>query len=234
MIIKIGCCGWCESQERYLRDFGVIEIQEAFYQIPRVERVRRWREKAPEGFEFTLKASQLITHHPSSPTYRRLKEELKDRRYGSFQPSKGVFEAWERTREIAKILNVNVILFQSPPSFRPTQENKENMMEFFDKIKRREFICAWEPRGDWERKEIKDICDSLDLVHCTDPFKETPVSGGINYFRLHGKPGYNLRYDYTEKDLRELKKFCDKEENYVFFNNLSMLKDAKDFQEMMK
>lgn len=32
--IKIGCCGFPVSRERYFRDFGVVEIHETFYQPP--------------------------------------------------------------------------------------------------------------------------------------------------------------------------------------------------------
>ncbi|MHC1610664.1 MAG: DUF72 domain-containing protein [Candidatus Methanospirareceae archaeon] len=31
----------------------------------------RWRLRAPKEFEFTVKAWQLITHEPTSPTYRK-------------------------------------------------------------------------------------------------------------------------------------------------------------------
>ncbi len=29
--IKVGCCGWAEAQAKYVRDFGVLEVQETFY-----------------------------------------------------------------------------------------------------------------------------------------------------------------------------------------------------------
>ena len=53
-----------------------VEVQHTFYQPPRVETLAKWRAEAPRGFEFTIKAWQLITHQPSSPTYRRLKRAL--------------------------------------------------------------------------------------------------------------------------------------------------------------
>lgn len=133
--------------------------------------------------------------------------------------------------KIAQALKTKVILFQSPKSFEPIFENKENLKKFFEKINRRNYIFVWEPRG-WPEGEIKKICQKLNLVHCVDPFKQESVFGKINYFRLHGKPGYNLRYKYTEKDLRNLKEFCDRKTNYVMFNNLSMKEDAKRFREM--
>ncbi len=88
--ILIGCCGWAEGRARYFRDFGVVELQTTFYQPPPVELARKWREAASAGFVFSLKAWQLITHTPASPTYRRLKTPVPPERhaaYGSFRPT---------------------------------------------------------------------------------------------------------------------------------------------------
>ncbi|HIC91498.1 MAG TPA: DUF72 domain-containing protein, partial [Syntrophaceae bacterium] len=72
-MIKVGCCGFPKAKGIYYQQFKVVEIQQTFYQIPRVSTVQKWREEAPPDFEFTLKAWQLITHPSQSPTYRRLK-----------------------------------------------------------------------------------------------------------------------------------------------------------------
>jgi uncharacterized protein YecE (DUF72 family) len=67
----------------------------------------------------------------------------------------------------------------------------------------------------------------LDLVHCVDPFKARPVHGRMRYYRLHGRPGYDLQYRYTMQDLRELLRMADRRTAYVLFNNRSMLRDAR-------
>jgi uncharacterized protein YecE (DUF72 family) len=87
--IRIGCCGWTESQAKYFQHFSAIEVQRTFYQPPRLQTLVKWRASAPLEFEFTLKAWQLITHEPSSPTYRRLKTPIPEKiksRYGAFRP----------------------------------------------------------------------------------------------------------------------------------------------------
>ena len=73
---KVGCCGFVVSQQEYFQLFNLIEIQNTFYQLPRLQTAEKWRATAPQGFEFTMKAWQLITHEPSSPTYRRLKSKI--------------------------------------------------------------------------------------------------------------------------------------------------------------
>jgi len=233
-MVKVGCCGFPTNKKEYFKKFSLVEIQSTFYEIPaRIETVKKWREEAPRDFEFTIKAFQVITHDSKSPTYKRLKRKFGNpKNYGFFKNTKEVFDAWEMTREVAKALNSKIIVFQSPASFRPEKENIDNFRRFFKKIKEKNFISVWEPRGNWPEDLIRGLCKELNLVHCVDPFKQKPLFGKINYFRLHGKPGYNLRYEYTEKDLKELLKFCDKKENYVLFNNLSMAKDAFRFQKL--
>ncbi|HUW23147.1 MAG TPA: DUF72 domain-containing protein, partial [bacterium] len=139
VMVKVGCCGFAVARARYYENFEVLEIQKTFYQFPRLGTVLKWREEAPKVFEFTLKAPQLITHLPSSPTYRKLGYSIPDKQkpyYGFFKPTDMVFEAWEKTQKIAQLLEAKIVIFQMPPSFQPTVENKRNMKKFFRKIKR--------------------------------------------------------------------------------------------------
>jgi uncharacterized protein YecE (DUF72 family) len=97
-MIEIGCCGFPCSREKYFRDFKIIEIQQTFYQPPQISLVKKWRNEAPEDFEFTIKAWQLITHPVSSQTYKKLKEKFgeDDKIYFCFfNNNKYVFFAWE-------------------------------------------------------------------------------------------------------------------------------------------
>lgn len=204
-MIRVGCCGFPEARDRYFAEFPLVEIQLAFYQPPRVETARGWREKAPEGFEFTLKAWQLITHEASSPTYRRLREKIPPERLaqcGGFRPTAEVHRAWERTAEIARVLQAAVILFQCPAAFRPTAENRRNLERFFRRLPRGKARLAWEPRGEWRPDEVARLCRDLDLVYCVDPFQGTVPEGEIRYYRLHGITGY--RHRFTDEELSRL------------------------------
>ena len=230
MEIRVGCCGFPCAQDKYFKSFKVVEIQKTFYSLPRLEIVKKWREKAPGDFEFTIKAPQLITHLATSPTYRKLKLKMKNEKlenYGFFKQTEEVYSAWEELTRIAQILESKIILFQSPASFQPTHENKKNMREFLKKIRREDLVLVWEPRGEWKDNQIRGLCAELNLIHCVDPFSRDPVFGGLNYFRLHGKGGY--RYRYSKAELRELLKKCIKPLNYVMFNNLYMFDNALEF-----
>ena len=242
MKAKIGCCGFPVAREKYQEKFKLVEIQKTFYQLPKLQTAQKWRDSAPKDFEFTLKAWQLITHEASSPTYRNLRSGMsasQKKQCGSFKPTDEVFKAWEETEKIAAALRSKVIVFQCPPSFKPTKENKNNLKKFFGAIKRKKYKFAWEVRGSWGEKDVKRACEELDLVHCVDPFKKKCMHGDIRYFRLHGAGGY--RYRYRGWELKQLQDFCEKESQfikrkpvYALFNNSFMMEDAGRFEWIVK
>jgi uncharacterized protein YecE (DUF72 family) len=230
----VGCCGWTEAQAKYVASFDAIEIQTTFYQPPADSVAQRWKATAPAEFRFCMKAWQLITHTPASPTYRRLKSGVSESErdlYGSFRRTEQVALAWERTREIANIIDARVIVFQCPASFLPTRENVRNLNAFFQEIERDGRILAWEPRGDdWTDALVREVCARNQLVHCVDPFDRESVSGESIYWRLHGRGSY--RYRYTDADLAELGRKLEaagERDGYVMFNNMSSREDALRF-----
>jgi uncharacterized protein YecE (DUF72 family) len=76
--VRIGTCGWSyqdwegvfypkglkpgEYLTYYARHFPVVEVDSTFYRLPTLKLVREWRAKTPDGFGFTLKVPQIITH----------------------------------------------------------------------------------------------------------------------------------------------------------------------------
>lgn len=234
-MIKIGCCGFQGKRKEYFKEFNVVEIQQTFYKLPMLETAKKWKNEAPSNFEYTIKAWQLITHKASSPTYRKagikIEEDKKDR-YGFFRPTKEVFEAWEKCKEFAKELEAKIVIFQCPSSFKENEENIKNIKQFFSSIEKN-FLYAWEPRGEWNKEKIMEICKEYDLIHCVDPFKNESYYGKIKYYRLHGIGGYN--YDYSMDELKKLLEICKKNKNvYCLFNNTKMLKNAKEFKKLVE
>jgi len=235
--IKIGCCGFPERRAEYYNEFSVVEVQQTFYQPPLLKTAMKWRKEAPLTFEFTIKAWQLITHSPESPTYRRLKMKIpedKKNRYGYFRPTAEIQEAWSVTEEIAEALQCKVIVFQSPARFTPTKENRDNLRRFFKTIDRKDYWLVWEPRGEWDRTDVLRLCRELNLIPCMDPFEVGFGHGDILYLRLHGIGGYRYRYD--DRDLRFLLAGIGGLPRgvgaYCMFNNISMLDDARRFKAM--
>lgn len=233
--LKIGCCGFGGSKERYFKKFKTVEVQQTFYDPPQIKTLENWRKSAPEDFEFTIKAWQIITHESSSPTYRRLRMKFSDSdlsKAGSFKDTKIVWQAFEKTIESALILKARAIIFQCPSSFKPANENIKNIQNFFSRAVKmlpselKEISLVWEPRGDWKDDIIEQICRQFGLIHCVDIFVRKPVTEEKFYFRLHG--GKDYRHSYTDSELEwlllQIKHFAG---GFCMFNNLNMINDAQ-------
>lgn len=232
--IRVGVCGFPEAKDRVFRDFGIVEVQQTFYHPPQETTAKRWRQSAPEGFFFTLKAWQRITHEATSPTYRRSKSPLPDRHkklVGSFKWNELTREAWQLTLIVAQALKAKAIVLQTPASFLPSEENLKRLYYFLTHIDRSGMLLVFEPRGEaWRDNIVARVIQELNLIHGVDPFIRDSQGGCVNYFRLHGRPAYHYRYRYGEGDFHELvKKLATGKANWVLFNNTHMADDARRF-----
>jgi uncharacterized protein YecE (DUF72 family) len=233
--VKIGCCGFPVVKEKYAERFQVVEVQQTFYQPPKISTLQNWRALMPDDFEFTLKAWQIITHTAKSPTYRRLKtkftaEELSQ--CGGFQKTPVVQGAWEITRACAKALSASLVLFQCPASFTAAAQNISQMRGFFTSIERGDLKLLWEPRGNWPEELVLSLCKELNLIHVVDPFLSRSVAGDFTYLRLHG--GKDFRHIFSDAELQAVARLVSAgKPAYVMFNNIKMWDDARRFQLLM-
>jgi uncharacterized protein YecE (DUF72 family) len=221
MTVKVGCCGFPTSMKKYYENFSLVELNSTFYQYPRMETVEGWRKKAPETFEFTVKAHQDISH----------KEKMKI--------SDASLQAFEKMKKICQILNSKILLIQTPGSFRP--EKLGDAQKFFKEINRESLVLVWETRGTaWETPEmyqrLRRVLEEVNVSHVTDPFRVMPAyASEIAYFRLHGLGEQMYYYQYTDEEMKRLKESITPYEKdgkmvYVLFNNLSMFEDATRFK----
>jgi uncharacterized protein YecE (DUF72 family) len=233
-VIRVGLCGFTIGAATYFETFDTLEVQQTFYDPPSRDTMFRWREQAPEGFVFTLKAWQVITHRATSNTYRRMKTRVGDRSaVGAFQLNDTTLHAWKVTRDAARLLRAKAILFQCPASFKPTEENVDNMRLFFGAIDRLDGVhFLWEPRGPWPPELVLDVCRELNLVDTVDPFLRDSVTPELLYWRLHGI-GSHYR-PYTDEELAQLAARLPRDANaYVMFNNIPRVGDAQKFIGLM-
>jgi uncharacterized protein YecE (DUF72 family) len=210
--------------QKYYENFSLVELQRTFYTYPMMSTVRRWREKAPHDFEFTVKAHQDISHR-----YRfQINESLR---------------TFEQVKQICKALEANMLLIQTPGSFGPDRLSEAT--EFFHKVRRDNLTLLWETRGSlWDksetRSELEKTLKTVNVPHVVDPFKAKPVyTGGTVYFRLHGMGKRLYYYQYSNKELIWLHKLAKAfeqkaEDVYVLFNNLAMLEDTTRFMYYIK
>ena len=233
-MVKVGCCGFPVAYKRYMQVFDVVEVQQSFYRRLTDKQVENWKRAADRDFEFVLKAPQCVTHPPNSPTYRRSHLAPDERRKcGGFRLTDTVKREMDDFLKKARILGADLFLFQTPASFKPTEENVARLEEFFSYY-RGVGRFAWEPRGkEWTEKLVGEICSKLGLIHATDPFLELPPQTEVIYFRMHGDLR-SYRYTYTDEELESLLAIVKGRSGYVFFNNSSMFEDARRFKELVK
>jgi uncharacterized protein YecE (DUF72 family) len=187
---RVGCAGFSMRLSKYFERFDVVEVQESFYDPPTERTLGKWRRAAPEGFAFTMRAWQLITHPASYSGYQRIRrpwdKEARDR-FGLFQSTEQTKWAWGIVRRAAEILDAKAIVFHTPSSFTPTRENRENFARFFGSLERGPYHLAWEPDGMWEDEEIEALCREFGLIAVIDPLVCRPCSGEAFYFRIREK-----------------------------------------------
>ena len=234
--LRAGACGFGVRREVYFRELGAVEVQKTFARVPPVEKAERWRAEAPEGFAFCVKAWQGITHPATGPTYAMTRVAVpKDRpdRYGGFQMTGEVMEGYGRLVEFAEALEAEMLLFQTPRSFAPTDENVERAVAFL-RMASRDLRVAWEPSG-WTRDDLRRVNRRVRVVQAVDPFAGPSMTRGEVYFRLHGSPpGARMHYyNYTKRDLRRLLRAAAGRPGFVFFNNVTGYDDAIAFAAMM-
>ena len=238
MPMKLGMCGFTIGAAAYFRQFGVVEVQQTFYDPPPAATLEKWRAQAPDDFEFTMKAWQVITHRGTSRTYRRMRrpfsaEQLVDA--GAFRRNTTTLVAWDETLSAARILNATAILLQCPASFRATDENVASMRDFLCSVDRLPGVrLMWEPRGAWPDELVLDLCRELALVHAVDPFVRPSLTPELLYWRLHGNRSHWAQY--ADDELRQIIDWLPSDPDvdaYVLFNNIPRVKDVRRFRELL-
>ncbi|MEZ0394641.1 MAG: DUF72 domain-containing protein [Desulfurococcaceae archaeon] len=246
--MRVGCCGFPCSRRKYFELFDVVELQNTFYELPTIEWAESLRKEAPQGFEFTLKAWQAITHPHSSPTWKKMKRPPSgsQENYGWLRPTPENFRALERTLEVARALGASLVILQTPASMPRDEDSAAWVKEFLCEASKvaKPVVLGWEPRGPWAeaRDALSRIVSDCEIIHVADPFRYEilPNSFRTFYARLHGigKGEVNYRYKYTDEDLSTLLEKVKANSTsfrrfYIMFNNVYMLDDAMRFKKMV-
>ncbi|MCV9917944.1 DUF72 domain-containing protein [Pseudomonas sp. BT-42-2] len=184
-MIYIGCAGWNLSRpsleefpvlgshlQRYATRLNAVEVNSSFYRSHRPQTYARWAASVPEGFRFSVKAPQTITHE------RRLmncETPLKD-----FLEQCGQLEG-----------RLGCILLQLPPSLQYEAKIAQNFFE----LMRKHYAgpLALEPRHpSWRDADAKLSAFQIAQVGASPPRfgDDEQPSGwpGMVYWRLHGVP----------------------------------------------
>ena len=229
MFNKAGCGGFPVSRLRYFKAFGAVEIGSTGYHLPQLSTVRHWKEESPEGFEFSLRAFQVITHPATSFSYEKILPKISERRKsfcGHFKATPEVGLAWEGTRSVAEAMGARFVVFETPETFYPDANHLRDMYRFFKSLRRGDLSLIWQPRANWTLKMIEKVCGDLGLIHAVNPLAGPCLYKVLNYFRLP-RPSAG---SYSDFQMKEILNCCRDLPSYVFFVYAKSWQDAQRFE----
>lgn len=197
--IRVGCSGWVYKHWRgkfypddlpqrswfshYAAHFDTVEINNSFYRLPPPSTFDGWREQAPPGFCYAVKANRFITQA----------KKLSD----CEEPLDRFLEPTRRLED-----HLGPILFQLPPRFKLNLDRLESFLALLPA----ELSYAFEFRDrSWLQDDVLQLLDRFDVGFVAHdlPGFETPAwaCGKLAYVRFHGTDGkYRGRYSEAQID----------------------------------
>lgn len=152
----------------YSRHFPTVEINNTFYRMPTESLVEKWAGEVPEGFAFSLKAAQKITH------VQRLRD-----------CESTVLRFLEAASVLSGERRLGPVLFQLPPTFRADLNALEGLLQ----LRPAAFRFALEVRHpSWHTQATYDLLRKHETALClAETDKETPplvLTADFAYVRL--------------------------------------------------
>lgn len=194
--------------EYYARHFDTVEINNTFYRLPDEKTVVRWREQAPEGFVYAVKASRFLSH------IKRLKD---------------VSAPLQQFLEVVGLLRdrLGPILVQLPESFHLTGENFTRLRVFFRALHPQPPVVLEFRHASWFTEEVYALMReyAVELCIVSDPERPSDfqVTGPGVYVRFHGSGDQRYRGNYREHQLaawaRQIVALSAGRTAYIYFNN---------------
>jgi len=206
----------------YAREFAACEVNATFYVLPKPSVLKAMVEKTGEGFVFSIKAHQGMTHH--------------------LEDSAAIFEAFRQVLEpVIAAGKLGCILAQFPYSFKLNRRNWDYLRLFQERMGGLPVVIEFR-NAQWLRSEVFGWLRHLDLGFCCVDEPPLPnllppvaeATSKIGYVRLHGRNSAKWwqheqayeRYDYsyTPQELsewlpriRKLESMSEK--TFIFANN---------------
>jgi len=166
----------------YATRFSAAEINASFYRLPSEAAVEGWRDRTPEDFVFTWKASRYLTH------LKRLRE-----------PAGSLGLMFGRMAPLAG--KTGCVLYQLPPQFHA---DLDRLAAFLGLLPREHRHAIEFRHPSWYAAEIFTLLAAYDVALCIADHAAAPspwvATAGHVYVRGHGPSG---RYwgSYSDADL---------------------------------
>lgn len=213
----------------YSRIFDYVEINSSFYNIPKIETCKKWKEKVshkPEFF-FTVKANHELTHK-----YK-------------LQPIKESYEIFDKMKKVCRALGANILVLQTSRDLQLDTNTIKNIDDFFSSVSKNDLDLVWEARGQkWMKngykKKFEMLLKNYNITQCVDYSRENPIyyPSNLAYTRIFGL-GEGNKYQFDDNQIKKLNtKFINTsnrtEKLVVSFHTQRMVHDAARAKEYNK
>jgi uncharacterized protein YecE (DUF72 family) len=218
--VRIGCSGWLYKHwrgsfypadlpakrwlEHYTAQFDTVEINNTFYRLPEATAFAAWKQAAPAGFLYAVKASRFLTH------MKRLKD-----------PVEPLDRLFSRARSLGRTLGP--VLYQLPPRWHVDLDRLETFVRALPP-RRQHAIEFRDPS--WYTTSVFDLLAKHRVALCLHDMAGSATGrveiGPFVYARFHGPAKYNGRYDDATLDAWALWLAAQQRQGkaiYAYFNN---------------
>jgi uncharacterized protein YecE (DUF72 family) len=206
----------------YAREFNAVEINSTFYALPKLSTLESMISKTGEGFLFSIKANQGMTHQR--------------------QENNDIFVAFSRMLQPFIVSGkLGCILAQFPYSFSFNRQNQDYLELVRQQLNGLPLVVEFR-NIQWLRREIFDWLHQGNIGFCCVDEPPLPrllppvaeVTSNIAYIRFHGRNASKWwqhehayeRYDYTysDEEIKEWLPRIDKlnslaDKTFIFANN---------------
>jgi uncharacterized protein YecE (DUF72 family) len=151
---------------------------------------------------------------------------------GHFERSRWTDEAWERTDQLARALEAQAVVLQTPPSFKASTEHATRLENFLAHAMRPRIALVWEwTKGSWPDRKAVDLCERIGAVPAVDPTTTPIPDGEFVYLRFGGNT--NSKRQLRDDDLKDVALKIRDRIGWVIFSNKACEEDALRFQQML-
>ena len=218
---RIGCSGWQYRHwrgdfypaalplarwfERYAEVFDTVEINNSFYRLPEEATFAAWGRRAPQDFEFAVKASRFLTHM----------KKLKD-------PDEPIARLFARMKPLGRKLGP--VLYQLPPGWKVDVDRFDHFLAALPR-RVRHVIEFREPS--WYAPEVLALMDRRGVALCLHDMAGSATArertGPFVYVRFHGATS-KYGGGYSSERLRGWARWLNAQradgcDVYAYFNN---------------
>lgn len=206
----------------YSREFNACELNSTYYILPGLSSIKSMADKTPEGFLFSVKANQEMTHRREN--------------------NSAVFDGFcQMLQPLIAAGKLGCVLAQFPYSFQLNSHNMEYLALFKERMGKLPVVIEFR-NARWLKSEVFEWLRQHDLGFCCVDEPSLPnllppiaeVTSNIGYIRFHGRNAAKWwqheqayeRYDYSYSSeelgewlpkIRKLDSIAEK--TFVFANN---------------